>query len=412
MFKSLAPVFFLLCSFCILCLGHGLQSVLLPARATIEHYSDTTLGILSASYFIGFITGTFTGPKLINRVGHIHVFAASAAGAAACMLCFPLILDPLAWIVLRFVYGLCLVQFYTVMEGWLNSISKADTRGKILSCYMILNFVAMSGGQMMFTQTMVGGYEMFSICALLICLSLIPLLLSRTQKPEDVHSLETFGLKQLYSVSPLGCIGAGIVGLMTGAYWGLTAPYILQIGFDQGHIAWFMAASMLGGLIAQWPLGALSDLINRRWVILLAATSICVTSALMITMTLQASPAQSIGTQGLLLYALLFGAGFHPLYSLCMAHTNDFVPSGVFVKASATLQLVQSSGAIIGSLLAGFLMQQGGPVMLYGYIGALSGLLVAITLSRVIKGRIPKYASAFRFMSRTGGNAAYMDPRS
>lgn len=411
-YKSLAPVFALLLSFCVLCLGHGLQSVLLPARATLENYSDFALGLLSSSYFIGFITGTFTAPRLIGRVGHVHVFAASAAGASAAMLCFPMLSGAIPWIMIRFFYGLCLVQFYTVMESWLNSISTGTTRGKILSCYMILNFIAMSGGQLLFSNTSASSYHMFSICAMLFSLSLIPLLLSRIRKPDHVSSAETFGLKRLYACSPLGTAGALAVGLTSGAYWGMTAPYILQLGFPQTHIAWFMAASMMGGLIGQWPLGALSDHINRRWVIVIASVIVSVSALLLTQLALSSSPAIHIGTKGLLSCAMLFGIGFHPLYSLCIAHTNDFVPHHLFVRASATLQLVQSSGAIIGSLLAGMLMQQAGAPVLYMYIGILTGMLAVYSLLRLAEGRIPKYISPFRLLTRTGNSAFFLDPRS
>lgn len=410
-YRSLAPVFALLMSFSILCLGHGLQSVLLPARAVLEHYSDMQLGILSSSYFLGFITGTFTAPSLISRVGHVHVFAASAAGAAAAMISFPLFDGVAAWVLLRFLYGICLVQFYTVMESWLNSISTDTTRGKILSCYMILHFIAMSGGQMLFSSTDIGSYQLFSIAAVLLCLSLIPLLLSRIRKPDEVSSAETFGLRKLYRASPLGTIGALVFGLISGVFWALTAPYVLQLGFSQTHIAWFIAATMLGGLIGQWPLGALSDRISRRVVIAIAATLVAASAGLLTQAGLAPSPAADIGTGGLLVYGMLFGIGFHPFYSLCIAHTNDFVPNHLFVRSCATLQLTQSSGAIAGSLLAGWWVQQFGILLLYSLISGLAGFLALYALLRITGRRVPKYVSPFRILTRTGTGAFYLDPR-
>ncbi|MBN8530825.1 MAG: MFS transporter [Alphaproteobacteria bacterium] len=408
MFASLKPVIVLLLSFVILCLGHGLQSVLLPTRAVVENYSTIAMGVLMSSYYAGFITGTFTGPRLIAQVGHIRVFAASAAGACAVMLCFPMLPYPPLWFLLRFLYGLCLVHFYTVMESWLNSISGASNRGRILSVYMILNFIAMSGGQMLFSQTHADGMRMFSLSAMLLSLSLIPLLLSRTKRPAEVHSTETLTLKRLFVISPLGVAGAVTAGLAGGAYWGLTAPYILGMGFKQEHIAWFMTASLLGGLAAQWPLGVLSDHINRRWVILLAALILCVSAAALSGMTLVKNPE----LVWLLILAVMFGAAFHPLYSLCIAHTNDFVPQGQFVRASAGLQLVQSCGAVLGPLLAGALMKLGGGIMIYGGIAFLAGLLAAYSLFRIFENRIPRRFLPFRLVTRTGPEALFLDPRS
>ncbi len=409
--RSLVPVLALLISFVILCLGHGLQSVLLPARATLEQYSDPMLGLLMSTYFIGFIIGTFTAPQLILRVGHIHVFAAAAAGACVTVLGYPLAPYPFVWVVLRLIYGLCLVHMYTVMESWLNSISEPGTRGRILSVYMILNFIAMSLGQMMFFSTSVGGFEMFSITAILLASSLIPLLLSRTAKPSFRHSPERFGVSKLYALSPLGVAGGLVAGLAGGTYWGLTAPYILKLGFSQAHTAWFMASSMVGGLLAQWPLGALSDRMNRRWVILLATGLVFLSALLLATMALVPDITAEIGTPGLLACAVLFGAGFHPLYSLCIAHANDFVPAEQFVRASAGLQLVQSIGAATGPLLVGTLMQFYGNIVPYGFIAALTGILALYTLERLFENRIPRRIQPFQLLTRTGVVAFLLDPR-
>lgn len=406
--KSLFPILALLASFVILCLGHGLQSVLLPARAALENYSDPMLGLLMSAYYIGFMLGVFVGPRLISHVGHIHVFAAMASLACVVMLCYPLLDHYAAWIALRVVYGCCLVHLYTVMESWLNGISEPATRGKILSVYMILNLLAMGLGQLLFFSTEAGGFAMFSITAILFALALVPLLLSRTARPAHLDSPELFGIKKLYRVSPLGVTGVLIFGLAAGSYWGLSASYILHMRFSQAHIAWFMAASLFGGLFAQWPLGALSDRINRRWVILLASLVVCAASVSLAAMGQVQNPADYPGTGGLLACGALFGAGFHPLYALCLAHANDFVPREHVVRASTGLLLTQSVGAVIGPLCAGLLMQHYGHAMLYGFIAALFGGLALYALTRLLENRIPKQVQPFRLLTRTGAAAFLM----
>lgn len=407
--KHLVSVFALFASFAILCLGHGLQSVLIPARAALEEYSNLFTGVMMSAYYIGFLAGTKTSPWMIARVGHIRVFAASTACAASIMLAHALAPSPSLWLLLRFLYGFCLLHLYTVMESWLNSIGDHATRGKVLSVYMILNFLAMSGGQMLFFLAPAKGFELFSISAMMLCLSLVPLILSRISQPVTLPTPAPFGLKELYRLSPLGIAGALIAGLMGGAYWGLTALYLLRVGFTQDHVAWFMAASLVGGLIAQWPLGHVSDKINRRYVILLVSTIVCATSLPLALFAL--GDHSGLSVSALIFLGILFGAGFHPLYSLCIAHANDFVAPEHFVKASAGLQFVQSFGAIAGPLLAGVLMYTIGRVMLFLYIAALAGALAIYTLLRLIENRTPSTSSPFRFLTRMGLFALMMDPR-
>jgi MFS family permease len=404
MYPKILPILALFLSFMILCMGHGLQTVLLPARATLMHYSDFTTGALMSAYYAGFIGGTFLAPGLITRVGHIRVFAAGAAIASAIILIHALTFAPVSWIILRAVYGLCLVHLYTVMESWLNSVGDKQTRGKILSFYMISNFISVSAGQLLFFSAPASGYQLFSLSAILLSLALPPLILSRIPQPEILPTPEPFGMRKLYEISPLGMAGALVAGLMGGAYWGLTAAFILQAGYPQGDIAWFMAISLVGGLLAQLPLGALSDRVNRRYAILIALALIFLAS-LMLLLRQEASLAE------LLLWGVVFGSGFHPLYSLFIAHTNDFVPQGYFVRASAGLQLVQSIGAVLGPLLAGLFMHVAGGGMLFAYMALLSGVFAVFTLRRLALNRIPDMIKPLRLLTRTGMFAFLMDPR-
>lgn len=408
----LLPAAVLLISFAILCLGHGLQSVLLPARgAMFEHYPNLITGAMMSAYYAGFITGTFFCPKLIVRVGHIRVFAAGAACASIIMLLHALMMHPVAWIALRAVYGFCLVNLYTVMESWLNSIGDKHSRGKILSIYMIINFLAMSCGQFLFFTARATGFELFSLSAIMLSFSLVPLILSQSAQP-TVTKAERFGVRQLFAASPLGVAGALAAGLMGGAYWGLTASFVLSMGFAQKNIAWFMASSLIGGLLAQWPLGVLSDRTSRRYVIMLAAGLVCAASILLGVMSLWHAPAAAFGIWVLALIGAIFGAGFHPLYSLCIAHANDFIEPEYFVRASTGLQFIQGMGAVIGPLLAGLLMFLGGPSMLYIYIAVMAGLLVLYAVERSAAKRQPgENHFPFRLLTFTGVFAFMMDPR-
>ncbi len=413
MIRNIIPVTALLSSFAILCMGHGLQSVLLPTRGALFENPNLITGMMMSGYYVGFILGTFICPRLITRVGHIRIFAAAGASACAIMLAHALMPVPLMWILLRVVYGFCFIHLYTVMESWLNSIGDASSRGKILSIYMIINFIAMSAGQMLFFTVPGTGFELYSLSAMLLTLALVPLTLGRAIQPTVVTAPEPFRVRKLFEVSPLGVTGAVVVGLMGGAYWGMTAIYVLHLGYNEDAIAWFMAASLIGGLLAQWPLGSLSDRINRRLVILLAAVLIGLSSLLLFIMALWPEPAITFGVLWLVIIGALFGAGFHPLYSLCIAHANDFVSNQHFVAASAGLQMVQGCGAVLGPLLAGGLMALLGPSALFIYIGGLAAAFALYTLKRLAAHRVASETtvSPFRFLTRTGAFAFFLDPR-
>src|SRR3546814_7818163 len=74
-------------------------------------------------------------------------------------------------------------------------------------------------------------------------------------------------LTRLYRTSPLGFVGAAVTGVMMGAFYGLGAVFARGVGLNTAGTAVFMSATILGGVALQWPLGRLSDLVDRRRVI-------------------------------------------------------------------------------------------------------------------------------------------------
>lgn len=409
---KIVPIISLLASFMILCFGHGLQSVLLPARATLEQFSALTTGAMMSAYYGGFIMGTFICPRLITRVGHIRVFAAGAAVASVIMLLHVLFINPLTWILLRIIYGLSLVHLYTVMESWLNTIVESADRGRILSVYMTINFISMAVGQLLFFLKPVESFELFAIAAVMLSLSLLPVILSVIIQPMPVKSPNTLSLKRLFTLSPLGVTGAFTAGLIGSAYWGLAARFVLKAGYSQEEVALFMSASFIGGLAAQWPLGIASDRIGRRIVIVTASSMIALASVLLVILTMSDNPSGQYGRIPLLLLGILFGAGLHPLYSLCIAHTNDHLGPRHFVRASAGLQFVQSSGAISGPMLASLCMYLVGYQALFVYVALLATGLVLYGLHRMSKELRIQKMKPFRMFTRLGIAALRLDPRS
>jgi MFS family permease len=247
---------------------------------------------------------------------------------------------------------------------------------------------------------------------MLLSLSLMPLILSRITPPAMVPMPEGLSVRRLIRISPLGAVGALAAGLMGSAFWGLAADFILRMGFPQDKVAWFMAASLTGGLLAQWPLGTLSDHVNRRYAILIASTLIFLASVGLTFMSISDASAEAYGTGRLMLWGALFGAGLHPLYSLFIAHTSDFLAPEYFVRASAGLQRIQSSGAIAGPLIIGALMSAGSS-MLFIVIALLAMGLMIFACWRLAQGRTPHhlFLRPFRLLTRTGALASLLDPR-
>ncbi|HKJ22171.1 MAG TPA: MFS transporter, partial [Gammaproteobacteria bacterium] len=267
MMTMVSSVFSLLLGLGILLIGSGCLGTLLGMRATVEHFPEMVTGLIMSSYFLGFVAGAYFCPPMINRVGHIRTFAAMAAVASAVVLIHALVVDPLAWAVLRFVTGVCSVGLFMVIESWLNSQSSNQRRGQVFAVYMTVNMVAMAAGQYLILINDIRTYVPFAVITILYSLSLVPVALTRVLEPAPVAA-PALRLHYLFGKSPLGVLGTLIAGLVSGAFWGMGAVFAKLMGLPNHWIAGFMSAVIMGGAVLQLPIGRLSDHRDRRVVLL------------------------------------------------------------------------------------------------------------------------------------------------
>lgn len=386
MLPTILSVSSLLFSFAVLCLGHGLNNTLIGVRAVIQEYPDWVTGLMMSAYFVGFIIGIHWCSRLIPVVGHIRSFAAFASVASAISLAHALTVEPVFWVLLRLVYGVCVAGFYMVIESWLNALSTSENRGRILSVYMVLNFLALATGQLLLMGADPGEYTLFAVVSILISLSLVPLTISKARQPDVELQGETFGLHRLIRTSPLAVTGIIVTALCSGGFWGMGAVYLAQIGFVPRDIAFFLSLTLIGGLLFQWPLGALSDRINRRYVIALGIIGTLTASLGIISVMPVGVAPSSLGID-MAVFAMLFGGSLYPLYSLYIALANDFLEPEHLVRASGGLLQVHAAGSAFGPLLASLAMSIHGAEGLFLFIATIMAMLLGFAVLRIVHGR-------------------------
>jgi MFS family permease len=422
---ALVPVAALLLGAGILLLGNGLQSILLPVRATLEGFSNTAIGLIGAAYPLGFVFSCYYTPYVVKRVGHIRTFAVLAAIAATTVLLLVLLVHPLAWVMIRMIGGFCFAGLFMVIESWLNEASSNQNRGQIFSIYMVVNLLAITSGQLVLTLGDPGGFTLFAVAAIAITLGIVPVGLTTSTGP---HPIQRVHLRwgRLYKMSPVGVLGCFFVGLANGAFGSFGAVFAAELGLPITGIALFMSMALIGGALAQIPLGRLSDRIDRRIVIIIACALAAVFAlALMVAGgaslerqgTLAGATPPEVAAVTLIGLVFLFGGAAYPLYSLCVAHTNDFVPREDFVEASSGLLLTWGIGATIGPILASGLMDVVGLSGLFGWTALIHSLFALFALYRMSRRATMPAAAKETFVHAATGHdrgtpvAAALDPR-
>ena len=354
MLKTVTSNWALLLGIACLVLGHGLQNTLLGVRASIEGFPTSITGIIMAGYSIGFLVSAILTPKLVANVGHVRVFAALTALASSAILAHSILVEPISWFFLRFVTGVCISGAYVISESWLNKAATNENRGSLLSVYMVVQLSAWAGGQLLLNVADPSGFQLFITVSILISIAVVPLLLTASPAPA-IAPARHFSLQHLYRSSPLGFIGMVATGMSQGAFFGLGAVFAGAIGLGIAEISVFMAAAIVGGVLLQWPIGRLSDRLDRRRV--LTGTTILAGLATGIVVLLGATDFRVVTAA-----FFLYGGMCLPMYALCIAHTNDNLDADDMVAASGTLVLVVGIGMVIGPPLAAAAMDWQGPV--------------------------------------------------
>jgi len=392
---SIRPLIPLFVAAAILLAGNGLQGTLIALRGADAGFSTAMIGLIGAAYFAGFMGGCFIVPRILRAVGHIRTFSALCALAASGTLLLVLLVDPIAWLVLRFLLGLCFASLFTTVDSWLNSGVTNDNRARVLSIYRLLDMVVVTASQFIIPIFGASSDTIFLILAIMVCLSLVPISLADRSNPQPPASF-SFNPITVWQLSPIACIGCICIGLTNATFRMIGPVYAQSIGLPVTAIATFMGAGILGGAMLQYPFGVLSDRYDRR-IILLIATAGAGAAGLFINLFAGVDPIRNyIGI-------FLFGAFSLPLYSLSAAHANDHAAKDQYVQVAAGLIFFWSSGAMVGPFVSSVLMQAYGPDVLFTFTTVVHGSLIVMTLWRMhVRAGVPREArSRYHALLRT-----------
>ncbi len=374
MLRQLLPVAALLTGAAFLFLAGGVHMLLLPVRGGIEGFLPSHIGLIGTGWATGFISGCLLVPRLVQRVGHIRTFGVMASIISISALLNLLIITPLAWIVLRALSGFCFAGAMMIMESWLNERATNESRGTVFAVYMTINLGASTVGQLLIAAGDPGGVFFFVLAAILFSLALVPTALSTAAAPKPLVSTQ-IRLKPLYANSPVAAVGCFSIGMANGAFGTMSAVYGQQIGLPVAAIALLVATAIMGGAIGQVPLGRISDKMDRRLVITATGLAAAATGTAFFTLNPR-DPAWVIGM------AAVYGVFAYPLYSLCVAHANDFADPERFVEISSGLILIYGFGTMIGPLASAGMMEWISPQAMFGFTAAVHLWIAAYALYR------------------------------
>ena len=375
----------------VMMIAHGLQMQVMGIRSVLEDFSVFTTGIFMSGYYVGYFVGSRTTPNFVSKVGHIRVFAAFASLASLSALIAVVYVNPFMWTISRFITGISLVSCYVVTESWLNDRATNKNRGQLLSAYMMVIYFGLALGMLLLNISKPEAYEPFILVSVLLSVALVPILLTKRPAPK-FKKIETISILELYKISPLGSLSSFFTGIIHAAFFSLISVYATIAKFTLFETSILLFVATIAGVLGQGPIGYFSDIFDRRRVIVI--TTFGSSLLALIAILTSNDPIQNIYYMDEFAFRKIIffiAVGLYtslclPLFSLNLAHTNDFVPKSKFVAAGGGLQLIFGVGAISGPILCAIFMEWFG----------LNGLFVFLIIAHSIIGVFGLYRMKVR----------------
>ena len=365
----------LLCSVLLLIGGNALVSVTTPLRARIEGFPELTVGLLGSVYFAGMLAGTLAAPAIIRRGGHIRAFAAFIALSVVSVVLMPVFVSPWAWLVFRALIGFVFAGLYAVIEAWINAKATNSNRGALYALYQIANFSASAGGQLTLRPLGPNGFSPFAVAGALLAVAILPMAMTSVDPPVQPRSVRP-RLLWLIRMAPISCLAVLAAGAANGASFALGPIFAVGIGMSPDNAPLFTSAIVVGSALGVFPVGAISDRVDRR---LVMAAAMIAGAACEIALSRQTSP--GVWLIGL---GFLVGATTYSLYTLAVSLANDGASPHDMIFISVGLLFMYCVAAITAPAIASILMKDFGPRALFLQNGAVHAAIAAFALWRLI----------------------------
>lgn len=383
----------LLFSIALLQLSSGTIGTLDALSGLKTGFSRVEIGLLGSAHFVGFFIGCFWAPRLIGSIGHSRTFAIFATMGAIGVIAHPIFINAYFWLALRLLSGMCVAGCYTVIEAWFQAKVTNEIRGRVMSAYRIVDISASSISQLMIAFLTPASYISYNIIAILACIAILPLTLTQSEAPKVPKAPRLHPIRTALT-SPLGVAGVITAGVTTSSFRMVGPIYGSDIGLTTSEIGSFLASVLIGGALAQFPVGYLADKFDRRRVLVgisIASIMVCIAFMLMGETT-------KINTY---ILAFIFGATTFPIFSISAAHANDFTSPEERVELNASLMFFYAIGAVFSPLIASALIQKFGPSAMFSFITLAHVCLVIFSLGRMSVRSSSSEKTKYRYMPRT-----------
>jgi MFS family permease len=402
---TIRPFILLLTSGFLLMLGYGLSNILLPVRMQNDGVSMNNIGLVLSMLSVGFLLGAYYSRMLLQRVGHIRIFAMCGSLTSVAILLSGLYPEPLMLACMRIITGFCIVCTNATLDSWLSHSATEKNRGRILSINQMMIMTALFSGQFLLNVAPIDDITLFVICGILFSLSITPIVISKQRGPQ-IENSQTMSFMTVFKLSPLGVVSCFYCGVLYAALINMLPIFASNNGITGLDLSIFMGTAISGAIVLQFPIAYLSDNFDRRKVMLFMVATLIVLSLLVPFLI-----SEDMFKLTLLAVALITGL-VACLYPMSMSETFDKVLKEQILSAMSSLLLIYALGSILGPYLASMVMENFGNNALFGFMNIVAiTLLLFISIRMKLRKALPLDEQESFVMQTPSGVVSELDPR-
>jgi MFS family permease len=375
--RNLFAAFLVISASLIQAISIGINAVVLPTTLLAYGASSSVIGLVLAIEFVSVFAIAFGLTRLLRFMSLYTWLLISTLVRLPAIALIAYFTDIPSWLLLVFLHGAGSILFGTLLQTWLNSIPFARSRGLAMAALGTSVSLGLALGPIVlynlgsfgwliepaitqsdqFLQHWFGlvradGIEdatrvaLFA-SALLSMLAAVPLLLGRVVAPRFERT-EQGSLIRTIRLAPAAMFATAVCGVSIFGIQSFITVYGISNGLTLVDASLLLSAFMLGAIVLEMPFGWISDIFDRRYVMI-----VLVLMSLAAAVYLPIAIYDPWGARGLL---FIWGGVIGGLYSICLAVIAERFSGPDLVAANGAISVMDAAGGMFGILAIGVAM--------------------------------------------------------
>ncbi|WP_045836723.1 MFS transporter [Hyphomicrobium sp. 99] len=305
------------------------------------------IGLAGAAPPFAILLALPIAPRVIAKLGSVRAIALGCLIGGLGFVALGLFQSPWAWIAIRVLMSAGFAMPWLAGETWINAVAREETRGRVIAVYAMVFFTGYAVGPILLQALGLVWPWPFLAAAIVTGLSGLPIVLGRRLAPPTTHG-SSVNVASALRMSPVAMVGAFIGGFSEITILSLIPNVALAGGWSEQLALTMLTVTTLGGIVLQYPIGWLSDLMSR-FTMMVAFVVIFIALALALPFALNDTVAG-------LVTAFLIGGVILGFYALGLAIIGERVSGADLAAANAAFIIMYQCGGLVGPLFAGIAM--------------------------------------------------------